>query len=80
MLTARTASAARIAQMIACQLEIITSRSIVRPINRKIKELAMKAAYSQKLKTTNLVVADIPLGPALPFVIPAAATASTPLT
>src|SRR6185436_8821843 len=77
---ARAARAARIAQMIACQLAIITSRLKVRPISRKIKELAMNAAYSQKLKTTRRVVADIPLGPALPLMIPAAATANTPLT
>ena len=80
MLTARATNAARIAHKIALQFSSMTLMSIVRPMSRKMNELAMNAAYSQKLKTTSRVVADIPAGPTFPFTIPAATTASTPLT
>jgi len=80
MLIARATRTARMAHKILSQFSMINWMLIVRPMRRKIKEFAKKAVYSQKLFTTTLVVGDMPLGPIFPFTIPAATTASTPLT
>ena len=56
------------------------SRNLISsPIRMKTKELAMKAANSQKEKTASRVVGLIPcLAPTLPTIIPQTTTAMTP--
>ena len=80
MATTRANSTAKMAQPMACQFSNKVRRSVVIPISKKMNEFATKAAYSQKLNTTMRVVGDMPRGPTFPLTMPAATTASTPLT